>query len=93
MTTTNSSTFDYELSIHAAAMLWQGIIDYHESTLLYFKEGSEAGDYCELRKNTAIREAKRLREFLLPLPNHLVYVIIHDLDRLIEDMSNFKFEE
>lgn len=89
----NSTTFHYELSIHAAAMLWQGIIDYHESTLLYFKEGSEDGDYCLFRKHTAIKEAKRLREFLISLPSHLVNVIIEDLDRLIEDMNNSKFED
>jgi hypothetical protein len=89
---TNSTMFDYQLSIHAAGMLLKGIIDYHESTLLYFNEGTEDSDYCSLRNYTALREAKKLHEFLLPFPNHLVNGMIEDLNNLIEDMSNFNYE-
>lgn len=90
--TTNATTFDYELSIFAAGMLLKGIIDYNESTLLSFNEGTESGDYCSLRNYTALKEAKKLHEFLLPLPNHLVFGMIEDLDNLIEDMSNMEFD-
>lgn len=86
---TNDSEFPYQISIHAANMLLHGLIRYAEETEMLFDRGLEDGSFSLLRNGTNIREAKRLREFLLTVPEpRFAKGMLADLDALLEDLSD-----
>jgi hypothetical protein len=87
MITTNASEFPYQLSLHAAGMLLRGLIRYAKETKKLFDESLEDGSYSVLRNSTNIKEAKRLREFLLSVSNNLVAHMLLDLKFLLEDLE------
>jgi len=84
----NDTEHPYPLSIHAAWMLLDGIRQYAQSTRQLFEQGMEDACYSSIRVQTAIKQATKLREWLVALEPDYLADTITDVDALLAELTS-----
>ena len=84
----NDTEHSYPLSIHGAWMLRDGIQQYAQSTRQLFDAGSEDASYSSLRVRTAMKEATKLREWLVAVEPDYLQDTIKDVDALLAELAS-----
>ena len=86
----NDTEHPYALSIFGAWMLRDGIQQYVESTRQIFAHGLFDAYECWLRTETAIKQATKLREWLVEVEPDYLQDSIKNLETLLAELASDK---
>ena len=84
----NDTEHPYALSIHGAWMLLDGIRQYVQSIRQQFEAGMEDAMYSSIRVGTAIKQATKLREWLLEVEPDYLADTITDVNALLVELAS-----